>query len=52
MPIPLDLFRPYLDKPDALGKAVQNGSDGERKSEEEAVVIDASGVTPNGETNP
>jgi hypothetical protein len=38
VPIPLDLFRPYLDKPDALGKAAQNGSEGERKSEEELLL--------------
>jgi regulator of protease activity HflC (stomatin/prohibitin superfamily) len=48
LPIPLDLFRPYLDKPYAHGKAARNGSEGEREREEEDVVMDASGVTPNG----
>jgi hypothetical protein len=47
----VDLFRPYLDKPDAHEKAARNGGEGNKKSGE-YIVMDASDVTPNGDPSP
>jgi regulator of protease activity HflC (stomatin/prohibitin superfamily) len=55
LPIPLDLFKPYLSQPDANGKSAQTRSGGRRKREDKDikdVVADASSTTPNGEANP
>jgi regulator of protease activity HflC (stomatin/prohibitin superfamily) len=58
LPIPLDLFKPYLSQPEANGKSAQNRSGGGEKREDKDikdvkdVVADASSVTPNGDANP
>jgi regulator of protease activity HflC (stomatin/prohibitin superfamily) len=55
LPIPLDLFKPYLSQPDANGKSAQNRSRGGGKREDKDVndvVAETSSVTPNGEANP
>ena len=60
LPIPLDLFRPYLDSssPDGHGASVQKSEEERRSEEEEAerryeeTVGDAPSVIPNGEANP
>jgi hypothetical protein len=58
LPIPLDLFRPYLSGPDGHGASVQMGDEERRSEEEEAerryeeTVGDAPSVIPNGEANP
>ena len=55
LPIPLDLFKPYLSQPEANGKAAQTRSERGGKREDKDVkdvVADASSATPNGEANP
>jgi regulator of protease activity HflC (stomatin/prohibitin superfamily) len=62
LPIPLDLFRPYLSGPDGSGDghgvSVQKSEEERRSEEEEAerryeeTVGDAPSVIPNGEANP
>jgi hypothetical protein len=56
LPIPLDLFKPYLNSssPDGYGaSAVQKKSqEMETMKGDEKTEGDASSVTPNGETNP
>ena len=52
LPIPLDLFRPFLTQPDpraeASAEAAQDGNEGEKKSEDEDLL--AADVAANGRT--
>ncbi len=52
LPIPLDLFRPYLSGPDGSRGDYEARARREQREEEEEAVGDVPTVIPNGEANP